>query len=488
MRLRMAIAAAAALAAVCAAPAEARRVALTKPTWQWAQGPSLAGAGVTWAEDGCRGGCDPTSDTFPDRFRLFRAGSGPRERIARVDGLRTRFDDDFSSAPSVRYGASADRVALLRSRFDRGPGTNQRELAELDAGPVGQPRELIFGCDGADPAQTEGDAPPLDQDDTSLAYDAASCGRPSRLAIRNLASGLTVQNAQPAGARLLLVRVAGPRAAVLRRLSSGLHELAVYSTASGAQLFSAPPPAGLAPEDVDVQADGTAAVVARARDDRCESGVLSWYSVVEPTEHRVDGVQPCPNGVRLAGGRAAVFTGTGEAQELRAHDLQAPDSQTLVLLRGVDHPSFRAPDGGPVPAFDFDGERVAYALRDCSDNQGLHLTAVARAPDAVSHVTCPVGLRSRRVAKPRRRRLALAVRCPRGCSGAATIRRGHVRLANTDYFSLGPNRRGRIRLIDEGAGRALRGRRRVGVRIAIRVTSRTGEDRPGIVRRGVLSR
>ncbi len=488
MRAAPIIALAALALALTAAPADARRVAVTQPTWQFAQGPTLTGGGITWAQEGCRGGCDPTSDTFPDRFRLFRAAFGRPERIARVDGLRTRFEDDFSSVTSVGYGASADRIALLRSRLDRGPGTNQREIAELNAGPIGPPRELIFGCDGADPAQTDGDPPPLDQDDTSLAYDAASCGRPSRLAVRNLASGLTVESAQPAGSRLLLVRVAGPHAAVLRRLASGDHQLAVYSTASGAQLFAAPTPAGLAPEDVDVQSDGTAAVVARGRDDRCESGVLSWYSVAQPTEHRVDGVQPCPNGVRLAGGRAAVFTGTGEAQELRAHDLQGIDSRTLVLLRGVDHPSFRAPGGGPVPAFDFDGDRVAYALRDCSDNQGLHLTEVARGPDAVSYVNCPVRLRSRRVAEPRRRRLTLAVRCPRGCSGAATIRRGHVRLANTDYFSLGPNRRGRIRLIDEGASRALRRRLRVGVRIAIRVTSRTGEDRRGIVRRGVLSR
>jgi hypothetical protein len=488
MRRGAPILAAAAALALWAAPAEARRVAVTQPTWQFAQGPTLTGGGITWAEEGCRGGCDPTADVFPDRFRLFRAGPGRRERIARVDGLRTRFEDDFSSVPSVGYGASADRIALLRSRFERGPSTAQREVAELAAGPVGLPRDQIFGCDGADPAQTDGDPPPLDQDETSLAYDAASCTRPSRLAIRNLATGLTAESAQPAGSRLLLVRVAGPYAAVLRRLASGDHQLAVVSTATGAQVVEAPTPAGLAPEDVDVQSDGTAAVVARARDDRCESGVLSWYSPSEPTEHRVDGVQPCANGVRLAGGRAAVFTGTGEAQELRSHALQGAESQSLVLLRGVDHPAFRAPGGGPVPAFDFDGQRVAYALRDCSDNQGLHVTEVAEAPDAVSYLRCPVALRSRQVSKPRRRRVTLSIRCPRGCAGAATIRRGHVRLANTDYFSIGPTRRGRIRLIDENAARELRRRRRIRVRIAIRVFNRTGDDRRGIVRRGLLSR
>jgi hypothetical protein len=99
-----------------------------------------------------------------------------------------------------------------------------------------------------------------------------------------------------------------------------------------------------------------------------------------------------------------------------------------------------------------------------------------------------VALRSRRVAKPRRRRVTLAIRCPRGCAGAATIRRGHVRLANTDYFSIKPTRRGRIRLIDENASRELRRRPRLRVRIAIRVINRTGDDRRGIVRRGLLSR
>ncbi len=488
MRRAAPIVAVAAALAVWAAPAEARRVAVTQPSWQFAQGPTLTGGGVTWAEEGCRGGCDPTSDTFPDRFRLFRAGPGPRARIARVDGLRTRFEDDFSSVSAVGYAASADRIALLRSRSERGPGTAQREVAELTAGPVGQTRELIFGCDGADPAQTDGDPPPLDQDETSLAYDGASCGRPSRLAIRNLATGATVENAQPAGSRLLVVRVAGPHAAVLRQLSTGGHEVAVFSTATGAQLFAAPTPAGLTPEDADVQSDGTAAVVARGPEDRCESGVLSWYSPAEPTEHRVNGVQPCPNGVRLAGGRAALFTGTGDSQELRSVAMQGSESQSLVLLRGVDHPAYRAPGGGPAPAFDFDGERAAYALRDCSDNQGLHTTEVARAPDAVSYLRCPVALRSGRVAKPRRRRVTLSIRCPRGCAGAATIRRGHVRLANTDYFSIGPTRRGRIRLIDENATRELRRRRRIRVRIAIRVINRTGDDRRGIVRRGLLSR
>jgi len=486
MRAALFIAVAAALA-LLAAPAEARRIAVTQPTWQFAQGPTLTGDRIAWGEEGCRGGCDPTSDTFPDRYRLFRSGPGARERIARVDGLRTRFEDDFSSVSSVSYGASSDRVSLLRSRFDRGPGTQQREVAELNLGFIGSSREMIFGCDGTDPTQTEAESPPIDQDDTSLAYDAASCSRPSRLAIRNLASGLVVENAQPAGSRLVLVRVAGPYVGVLRRLSSGASEVAVYLAATGAQVYSAPTPTGVAPEDVDVQDDGTAALVSRAGDDRCESGLLTWYSVAQPTEHRVEGVQPCPNGVRLAGGQAAVFTGTGDAQELRAYDLQTPESRSLVLLRGVDHPRFRA-GGGPVPSFDFDGTRVAYALRDCSDNEGLHLTEVAQAPDAVSYTRCPVGLRSRRVARPRGRRVTLAVRCPRGCSGAATLRRGHVRLANTDYFSLGPNRRGRIRLIDEGASRALRRRRRLGVRIAIRVTSRTGDDGRGVVRRGVLTR
>ncbi len=147
-----------------------------------------------------------------------------------------------------------------------------------------------------------------------------------------------MENAQPAGSRLVVVRVAGARVGVLRRLSTGAHEVAVYRAATGAQSFSAPAPAGLAPEDVDVQEDGTVAVVARDRDDSCESGVLSWYSEAEPFEHRVEGVQPCPNGVRLAAGRAAVFEGTGEARQLRAHDLRTSESRTLVLLRGVDHP------------------------------------------------------------------------------------------------------------------------------------------------------
>jgi hypothetical protein len=487
MRAAAIIAVAAALG-VLAAPAQARRVAVTQPTWQFAQGPTLVGDRIAWAEEGCRGGCDPTADTFPDRFRVFGAGpDGRRERLARVDGLRTRFEDDFSSVSSVSYGISTDQIALLRSRFDRGPGTQQREVGELNLGPIGQPRGLIFSCDASDPAQTDGEAQPIDQDGTSLAYDSAACSRPSRLAVRNLATGATVENAQPAGSRIVLVRVSGPRVAVLRRLSSGASEVSVYEAATGAQLFSAPAPAGLAPEDIDVQDDGTVALVARAADDRCESGVLSWYSAAQPFEHRVPGVQPCPDGVRLAGGRAAVFLGTGGAQELRAIDLQTTDSRSLVLLRGVDHPAFRG-SGGPAPFFDFDGQRVAYALRDCSDNQGLHVTDVVDAPDAVSYLRCPIALRSRRVAKPRRRRLTLAVRCPRGCSGAATIRRGHVRLANTDYFSLGPNRRGRIRLIDEGASRALRRRSRLRVRIAIRVTRRDGDDGHGVVRRGVLTR
>ncbi len=140
MRAALITAVAAALALV-AAPAEARRVAVTQPTWQFAQGPTLTGDRIAWAEEGCRGGCDPTADTFPDRYRLFRSGPGGRERIARVDGLRTVFEDDFSSVSSVGYGVSSGHIALLRSRFDRGPGTQQRENAELHLGPVGQTRE-----------------------------------------------------------------------------------------------------------------------------------------------------------------------------------------------------------------------------------------------------------------------------------------------------------------------------------------------------------
>lgn len=491
MRFAAIVTAVAAGLALTAVPAEARRVAVTQPAWQFAQGPTLVGDRIAWAEEGCRRGCDPTTDRLPDRLRLYRTGARRPERIARADGLRTSFGEESSSSESVSYGVSANRVALQRSRVDRGPGALLRESSALGLGFLGSPRSPVVACDGAEPGQTEGESAPLDMDDASLAYDEASCGRPSRLAIRDLASDTTRFAAQPVGSRLVVVRVSGPAVGVLRRLASGGHETAVYRAATGAQLFSVPVPAGLTPEDIDVQDDGTLALVSRAPEDECDDGVLSWYSPAEPTEHRL-ATRPCANGVRLVGGRAVVFAEVGdEGQELSSVALTGGETRTLVRLgegrRRVDHPAFRAP-GGPVPFFDYDGRRVAYALRDCSDNQGLHVTDTESAPEEVRYVGCPLRLRSRRIAGPRRRRLSLALRCPRGCSGTATIRRGHVRLAYTGYFTLGPGRRQRIRLIDEAASRAFRGRRAVPVRIAIRTIDRTGRDQRPLIRRGLLLR
>ena len=493
----MQVAAAAALAtgvALAASPsaADARRVAVSQPTWVLSQGPTLVGDRIAWAEEGCRRGCDPTADVYPDRHRVSRSQRRGRARLARTDGLRTRFGEETSSAESVSFGVASNRIALLRSRVDRGPGGLLGETSALQLGFLGQPRGTVSACTGADPSQTEGERPPLDMDEATLAYDAASCGRPSRLAIHDLASATTRFADQPAGSRLELVRTGGRHVAVLRRPASGeTRVIAVYSTATGVQLYQVSAPSGLVAEDIDVQEDGTVAVVARPRSDECDLGVLSWYSVAQPIEHRL-AARPCPNGVRLARGRAAVFVESDEhgGHELRSIDL-AGEARTLVRLgrgsRSVAHPGFRA-SGGPAPFFDFDGERVAYALRDCSNNHGLHLTGPGAAPDEVRYVGCPLRLRSRRIAGPRRRRLTLAVRCPRGCSGTATIRRGHVRLAYTGYFTLGPGRRQRVRLFDEAASRVFRGRRAVRVRLAIRTVDRAGRDQRPLIRRALLVR
>ncbi len=484
---------AAGVALLVATPtADARRVAVTQPSGQFAQGPTLVGDRIAWAEEGCRRGCDPMADVYPDRYRVYWWGSGGRERVARADGLRTRFGDETSTAESVSFGMSSNRVALLRSRVDRGPAELLREATGIHLGFLGEPRKPVFWCEGGEPGLTEGERPPLEMDEATLAYDAASCGRPSRLAIRDLASDTTRFAAQPPGSRLELIRTSGRYVAVLRRLPSvETREIAVYRSDTGTEVYGARTPAGLAAEDIDVQDDGTVALVARGRTDECDEGVLSWYSVAQPTAHRL-AAKPCPNGVRIARGRAVVFVETDEdgGEELRSVEL-AGETRTLVRLgrgsRRVDHPIFRAP-AAPNPFFDFDGDRIAYALRDCAGNQGLHLTDVGREPDEVRYVGCPLRLRSRRVAGPRRRRLSLAVRCPRGCSGTATIRRGHVRLAYTGYFALGPGRRQRIRLIDEAASRAFRGRRAIGVRIAIRTVDRTTRDQRPLIRRGVLLR
>ena len=494
--MRSVAAAAALLAAgvvlVSAPAADARRVAVTQPTGQFAQGPTLVGDRIAWAEEGCRRGCDPTADVYPDRYRVYRSGPGGRERVARADGLRTRFDDENITVESVSFGMASNRVALLRSRSDRGAGEVVRERTGLQLGFLGQPRETVFSCEASELGLAGADRPPLDMDEATLAYDAESCGRPSRLAIRDLASGATRFGAQPAGSFLELIRTSGRYVAVLRRLSSGgAREIAVYRAETGAELYKAPTPGGLTAEDIDVQEDGTVALVARGRADECDEGVLSWYSVAQPTEHRL-AAKPCPNGVRIARDRAVIFVETDEdgGQELRSVDL-AGDTRTLVRLgegsRRVDHPIFRV-TAGPTPFFDFDGDRVAYALRDCSSNNGLHVTSLGGEPDQVRYVGCPLKLRSRRIAGPRRRRLSLAVRCPRGCSGTATIRRGHVRLAYTGYFTLGPGRRQRIRLIDEAASRAFRGRGSLRVRIAIRTIDRTGRDQSTLIRRGLLLR
>lgn len=382
------------LLVVCsAAPAAAQVVTLRPVPGPFLnEGPRVAGDRVVWLQEQCVRGCYSFSEA--DELHAIRS--------AGADGVsRTLFrarTSWASNGPSYAYASFSFRVSeqalvTLRFTFTGSELEGDRGRVVVRAGPPGGARPVLVDCS----AESFSGAAPVALDGNRVAYDPDPCDERSQLVVRDLGSGETVTLPEPAGGPLVSLR-----GRFLAWIAGG--QLVVHDWVAGIPAYSAPA-AGVRALDLD--ADGTAAAVAGDERRPCATGRLLRYSTAAPGP--VDLGPACASGVAIDGGRIVYLGWEGFFRTLRAVGADGT-AQDLVTFGRVQ-------PGG----FDFAGERVAWAARDCGGDEALFTASLPEAPLDAGSINCRARFGAGTV--PVRRRIAtVRLRCPRGCSGELSLR------------------------------------------------------------------
>jgi hypothetical protein len=294
----------------------------------------------------------------------------------------------------------------------------------LRAGAPGARRPLLVSCS----APFFSGAAPLALDGSRLAYDPDPCDELPRLVVRDLVSGEVVTLPEPAG---------GPRFSLRGRFlawigaEGGAARLVVHDLAAGTTAYSAPAADVIA---LDVDADGTVAAVTGRPSRPCSTGRLLRYSAAAPAP--ADLGPACATGVRIEAGRIVYLGWEGFTRTLRA---VGSDGAVEDLVRfGRVRPGL----------FDFDGERLAWAARDCGGGEAIFTARLGDAPLEAGSINCRARFGSGIV--PVRRGVAtLQLRCPRGCGGELSLRH----MGRRDFSLLRGEREVRLRLRPDARAR-----------------------------------
>jgi hypothetical protein len=413
------------LALWLAPPAVAQVVTLRAfPGTQLSQGPQFVGERVAWSQERCMRDCDYASE-LAEVYEIRSVGADGRVR--RV--FRARTGGAFSG-PNLGYDyysflLSDQLLATLRYRQSGDVLEGESGGVSLRAGAPGGSRELLADCS----ALRFRGRTPVAVDGRRAVFDPDPCDEASRFVLRDFAAGATRPLPDPAGA-VSEVRLRGRFAAWVE--SDGMAaRLVVHDLAGGAPAYSA---AVSGVTDFDLDADGSVALVTGDPRRPCRTGRLLHSSVAEPAP--ADLGPACATGVRIDTGPILFLGWEGFTRTLRA---VGPGGAARDLVRfGRVRPGH----------FDFDGERLAWAARDCGGGSAIFMERLAAAPFDAGSINCRARFRSGTV--PVRRGLAtVRLTCPRGCGGELILRHMGRR-----YFSL------------------LRGEREVRVRLSRRARAR----------------
>ena len=382
-----------------AAPAAAQVVTLRpSPGPELAQGPQLAGDRVVWSQELCLRGCDIDSPSETDAVYSIRSADGDG-RVRRL--FRARTSGAFSG-PNFGYDrysflASETALATLHVTLSGDELEGESGRVVVRAGAPGTRRPLLVNCSG--PFFTG--AAPVALDGSRLVYDPDPCDDAPRLVVRDLATGDTVALPEPAGGALLRLRghfvawIAG---------SGAEARLVVHDLMAGTTAYSAPA-AGV--QALDLDADGTVAGVSGRPSRPCSTGRLLRYSVAAPVA--TDLGPACATGVSIDGGRIVHLGWERFFRTLRA---VGSDGTAQDLVRfGRVRPG----------RFDFRGERLAWAARDCGGGEAIFTARLADAPLDAGSINCRARFRSG-VVSVRRGIATVRLRCPRGCGGELSLR------------------------------------------------------------------
>jgi hypothetical protein len=381
------------------------------------QGPIMAGDRVVWLEQTCLIACGPDEVDCNQEYsyRLKLGGGGRRARA--LDEGRTGC---ASSGPSgansdVVFDASAGWLALgaYSSSSDE---FSEKASAKLSVGPIEGPQAELLRCRNHGAATNLNFA--LDAD--LIAYEPNPCDEGTSVAIRDLRTADT-RTLEPAGTGWIgEFALAAPLLAIGRG-----KELHVYDTTSLAEVYATTAPDGLL--SIDLASDGRMAAVAWGRRARfpCGPGQL-WLFRPDRTAGELQDIRPCGD-VRLVPDGMVYMTGDNRPR-------------SLVLARAGQEPRVLV-DFGVVSAhhdFDANDANAVYALRTCSGATSIRLVSLA-GTGMVGSAKCPFAAYGGTIGVTPAGRLAIRMRCPRGCDGLLAIRNRRGLLAGRP-FQLSPRR------------------------------------------------
>lgn len=316
-----------------------------------------------------------------------------------------------SEEDSVDLGASPAGLALARS-----PRSNEAARSEILSARLEGQFERLASCEG-DPGRVAVDG-------GLLAVVGADC-RSDQVVVREAGPGGPVIRVSPGGANALAL---GGRwlARTSERLEGGRvnRVVRVEDARTGEPLTELSLPDLLF--GLDVQADGTAAIVRQGPSSGCSERV----SVIAPRgagPRDLTGPGCFARGVRIAGDRVAYFREVGrEGGELVLSDLSGAGVRAVA----------RFPDEGQMGGFDYDGERIAWSESRCLGGEVIRLGGAADdgPPSQAPRCSPRVGTSLRVSGRHARVRLS----CPSGCAGLLRVQR-------PSYLQAGRSPRFRLR-------------------------------------------
>jgi hypothetical protein len=387
-----------------AAPAAAAPTKVTSATNE-VMGLELAGPRLFYGELSRKGLLLTLTDPNNPKRRLYTAS---------IPGSTS--DDDTGEYSNTRsaLAASADQLAFAQAASSGNAKYQQgaSSLGVLGGPPIGDLFELD-SCGHSDPygpasSSVDVDGPRIASTDCTGQIVVRDYTAPAQPTLTRVNPGQGIA----AAAIAIAGRYVAYNAYGIGPTATSPTVTVVHDWMANTKLYEVP-----RQESFDLQADGKlASVKATPSATDCADHEAQWFSAAEPTAHVLP-VRPCTTDVHIAGDRVAVVTNPQDS----------PSAQHLLTLVGTDGSvgyaarlGTRAMAGGD---HDFDGQRVAYSVRNCAGSRDLFTESATTPQPRDEAQACPVLIRasSARLG-PTVPTIPFVIECSRGCDALATVR------------------------------------------------------------------
>lgn len=408
------------------------------------EGPLIVGrSALAWSDEACLQ-CDGDYDTY----RLFYGRRGRRPVLVAHSAVGAETGDNgISNAAEASFVGSSSRLVELYDSSGSSDDGDDDDGYLLAARPGRRLRRLAH-CEITD--EDESAYYSMSIDGPRLALVEAGCGAPApeAIAVRDLAAG--TREVVATGSRGRVLGLAGRYLAAEITYPGLGDRIVVFDRISHATVYSVPAP-GTTGYVIgsDLDGAGTLALTLQPPEHRidCDRSLV-YYSRAEPRAHVVAN-HACSDSVRLAGDRAIVRFGSLQRPELRSVALHGGPTHAVLKGRALQS------DG-----FDVAAGRLAVGIVNCTGGYDMDLLPLTGTPVSESSPACPARP-GREVLGANGRHVVVPLRCPRGCHGAVSLRRGRTLYARSAFRlprgrsgpRLALRRKGRLGLARYGARR-----------------------------------